>query len=195
MKIFKKIPNVPNLLTLSRIFFSLTLLPFLMYYILPLHNFWLSKVLMIVCFLLSLTDFFDGYLARKYHQETKLGKWLDPIADKVFVGSVLATLALLGRISSTWAFMIMAREVIVTFFRWIGKSRGFAVPVFFIGRLKTTFQYTYIMYVVGVPWGISTDLEASVGILIFTAMGLTSLISGIVYSVYFAHQWYIHSRK
>ncbi len=186
---------MPTILTLSRIFFSLTLLPFLMFYVLPLHDFWSSKILMMVCFLLSLTDFFDGYFARKYHQETKLGKWLDPIADKCFVGAVLGTLAMLGRISLTWVCMIMAREVIVTFFRWIGRNRGFSVPVLFIGRLKTTFQYTYIMYVVGVPWGISTDLETSIGLLILAVMGLASLVSGIVYSVYFVHQWYLHSRR
>jgi CDP-diacylglycerol--glycerol-3-phosphate 3-phosphatidyltransferase len=138
--------NIPNSLTWARI----VLIPlFLGVFYLP-HD-WLSpseqNSFATVAFVLAaLTDWLDGYLARKLAQTSAFGAFLDPVADKLMVAAALIVLVELGRIGAVVAFIIIGREITISALReWmakIGASRSLAVS--FIGKLKTTAQMVAI---------------------------------------------------
>lgn len=90
----------------------------------------------------SLTDWFDGFLARRWNQTSSFGAFLDPVADKLMVAAALLVLLSLGRVSDVIALVIIGREITISALReWmaqIGASKSVAVN--FLGKLKTTFQ-------------------------------------------------------
>jgi CDP-diacylglycerol--glycerol-3-phosphate 3-phosphatidyltransferase len=90
--------NTPTRLTLIRLIFSPLFLPLVLVYFLPYNNQIINGILALVFVLLSLTDFFDGYLARKYNQETALGRALDPLADKFLFFSTLIALVTIQKV-------------------------------------------------------------------------------------------------
>lgn len=134
--------NIPNTLTWARI----VLIPlFVGVFYLP--ESWLSmsdkNVWACVLFVLAaVTDWFDGYLARKLGQTSAFGAFLDPVADKLMVGAALVMLVELNRVDALIAFVIIGREITISALReWmamVGASRSVAVS--FIGKLKTTAQ-------------------------------------------------------
>ncbi len=104
----------------------------------------------------AITDFFDGYLARKWQQQSSLGKMLDPIADKVLVAVVLLVLCgdqiLLG--GHVWAaIIILAREVLVSGLREFLGQLSVSVPVTQIAKWKTTVQLVAIGFLIAGPAG------------------------------------------
>ncbi len=128
----------------------------------------------------SITDFLDGYIARKYDQVTKIGKFLDPIADKLFVNSTLIILAAQGFISPIVVIIFIGRDIIVDVIRMITASSGEVVAASNLGKLKTVFQMIGISLVLiyNIPfefWGIPVDL-----ICIYTGL-FFSVISGFDY--------------
>ncbi len=91
------------------------------------------------------TDFLDGYFARRYGEITTLGKFLDPLADKIFVSVTMVMLIPLGRVPAWMVMLIIAREIAVTGLRSIGISRGVAIQASALGKYKTAFQVTAII--------------------------------------------------
>ncbi len=143
-----KIINVPNLLTLFRV----ALIPVLViiFYV-PDSTLSLTEKNILGTFIFSvaaITDWLDGYLARKLKQTSKFGAFLDPVADKLIVITALLLLLDLGRINIVVALIIIGREFTVSSLReWmaqLGKSQSIAVA--FIGKLKTTAQMTAIIF-------------------------------------------------
>ncbi len=94
----------------------------------------------------AVTDWFDGWLARKLNQTSAFGAFLDPVADKLMVAAALVVLVQLGRLDGVLAFIIVGREITISALReWmatIGASRSVAVSL--IGKLKTTAQMVAI---------------------------------------------------
>ncbi|MCB2185724.1 MAG: CDP-diacylglycerol--glycerol-3-phosphate 3-phosphatidyltransferase [Deltaproteobacteria bacterium] len=127
--------TLPNLLTLIRIG-SVPLLVVLLY--LPGPT-W-SRAAAVVFFISGLTDLFDGILARRLRKVTLLGQFLDPVADKLLVGSMLVMLAALGRAPAWMAVLILGREIAVTGMRAVAASQGFQVPSDTMGKWKTAVQ-------------------------------------------------------
>lgn len=135
--------NVPNLLTWGRIF----LIPFVVgvfYLPIPASE---QNVLATVAFVIAaVTDWFDGWLARRLGQSSAFGAFLDPVADKLMVAAALVMLVQLGRADALLAFIIIGREIAISALReWmakIGAARSIAVS--FIGKLKTTAQMVAI---------------------------------------------------
>ena len=143
-----KIINVPNLLTLFRV----ALIPVLViiFYV-PDITLSLTEKNILGTFIFSvaaITDWLDGYLARKLKQTSKFGAFLDPVADKLIVITALLLLLDLGRINIVVALIIIGREFTVSSLReWmaqLGKSQS--ITVAFIGKLKTTAQMTAIIF-------------------------------------------------
>ena len=134
--------NIPNLLTWLRIL----LIPVFVtaFYLsdstLSPH---LKNVIATGVFLLAaVTDWLDGYLARRLNQSSAFGAFLDPVADKLMVAAALILLVKLGRADAIIAFIIIGREITISALReWmakVGESRSIAVSM--LGKIKTTFQ-------------------------------------------------------
>lgn len=128
--------NVPNILSSIRILSALTI-PFLL---IAYDDVWIHVVVGFVCVLTVLTDWFDGWYARKYNKITKLGKILDPIADKVYVLVCFSVLAYLDMLSFLWVIPIAVREIVITVYRFIFLERGTVVAAAQGGKIKTVLQ-------------------------------------------------------
>lgn len=130
--------TLPNLLSLLRI----ALIPFLVYFLTDTGPFF-SALAALTFFLACLTDFFDGYLARLYGHTTTLGKFLDPLADKLIVAAASIMLAAAPRFPRVPAWMvvvIVGRELAVTGLRGIASSEGVILPAEELGKYKMIFQ-------------------------------------------------------
>jgi len=134
--------NVPNLLSLSRIL-SVPVFIVLMLDPSPVR----ALAAGVVFSLASATDWLDGYLARKWGQVTKMGKLLDPIADKILIMSALVILVeLRPEIVHSWmAILIIGREFAVTGLRAIASSDGIIIPAETVGKYKVGAQITAVL--------------------------------------------------
>ncbi len=138
--------NVPNILSFLRIIVSLTAPFFLI-----TGGFWVQVVAGIVCIFAVFTDWFDGWYARRYNLVTKLGKILDPIADKTYVIVAFSVFAYLGLFSFWWIVPIIIREVVITIYRFIFLEKGTVVAAVQSGKIKTFMQmgtigFAYIVF-------------------------------------------------
>ncbi|WP_269845118.1 CDP-diacylglycerol--glycerol-3-phosphate 3-phosphatidyltransferase [Geothermobacter hydrogeniphilus] len=95
--------------------------------------------------LAATTDAFDGWLARRWQAETVLGKFLDPLADKLIVMGSLIMLIPLGRVPAWAVFVIIARETVITGLRSIASSEGIVIAASPLGKYKTIFQMTALV--------------------------------------------------
>ena len=138
--------NLPNLLTMLRI----ALIPgvlFLLWEGTPKSNFW-AAILYIGT---ALTDLIDGYLARKWGQISVLGKFLDPLADKLLVMATLIWLAYLGRLPSLGVvavIIMLGRELSITALRTIAISEGVVMAAMRAGKDKTALQMVAILMLI-----------------------------------------------
>lgn len=148
----KKKLNFPNVLTLTRLILSPLMLPFLLVYLLPFNILWINGALAALFVMFGLTDFFDGYFARRYKQETMLGRLLDPLADKFLVVSVLISLLVVHKIFFYWVIVLIAREIFVMGLRIIALEHELAIHVSFTAKLKTFFQLFYVTVAILNPY-------------------------------------------
>ena len=168
-----------NILTLSRIFLAA-----LVFLLLMSPDGYLMAL--ILFFLAGITDYFDGYLARKYNAVSKLGEILDPIADKILILFVLFGLAI--NLSSYLIGFIGA--IIITREIWVGALRDFnartgksnATKVTFLAKIKTSIQiFTITVYLFGLT--INNMLIIVIGdIFLFISLFIT-LYTGFIYSL------------
>lgn len=140
--------NIPNLLTLLRI----VLIPVFVgiFYLPPniISAHWVNFVATIIFIVAAITDWFDGYLARKWNQTSAFGAFLDPVADKLMVVAALLVLVEFGRVGAVIALIIIMREIAISALReWmanLGKSSRVGVAV--IGKIKTAAQMIAIPF-------------------------------------------------
>ncbi len=131
--------NLPNLITLVRIL----LIPvFIGLFITPTPDRSLSAAVIFV--VAAVTDMLDGYIARRTGQVTRLGKLLDPIADKLLVLSALILLVNVDRVSALIAILVIAREVAVTGIRAIAAGEGLIIAAETTGKYKMALQVVAI---------------------------------------------------
>jgi CDP-diacylglycerol--glycerol-3-phosphate 3-phosphatidyltransferase len=134
---------------------------------------WVALVLFVVA---SLTDFLDGYIARKYNLITNFGKFMDPLADKILTISGMICLIELGRIPSWIVVIIVAREFIISGFRLIAAENGVVIAANYWGKFKTTFQMIMIiLMIVNIP-----QLQILTNLTMWIALALT-IISLVTY--------------
>ena len=127
--------NLPNSLTLFRIF----LVPFLV--VVLLTKFYGREYAGLAIFLLAaITDFFDGYFARRYNQITRLGTLLDPIADKLLMSAAFISLVELGLARAWMVVIIIGREFAVDGLRSIAAQQGVTIAASPLGKTKTVSQ-------------------------------------------------------
>lgn len=144
--------NLANKLTLLRIilipfFIVCFYIPSLIVNTVAVNNYLIpyANLLGLIIFLLAaITDFIDGYVARKYNMITDFGKFMDQLADKLLVTAALLVLLENGLISGWVVFVILAREFIVTGFRTIAASKGVVIAAGWLGKIKTVVQFMMI---------------------------------------------------
>jgi cardiolipin synthase len=138
--------NVPNVITLSRIILSPLLVG--LYYMpeswIPGHTRNLAATLVFI--FAGVTDWLDGYLARRLNQMSAFGAFLDPVADKLIVVGALVVLLFLNRVDMLVALIIIGREIAISALReWMAKvGQATSVAVAFVGKLKTVSQMVAI---------------------------------------------------
>jgi CDP-diacylglycerol--glycerol-3-phosphate 3-phosphatidyltransferase len=144
--------NVPISLTLARLILSPMFLPVFFFYFLPYNFLPLNFLLGMVFILFGLTDFLDGFLARKYNQETELGRILDPIADKFLIYSTLIAMLALNRIYFYWVVLLIGREFFMMSLRYVAVCYGLSVPVSYLGKVKTAVQMVFLTFLIVNPY-------------------------------------------
>lgn len=132
-----QLSNLPNILT----GFRFALIPVLIVLFCLQQTVTVELCSFIVFTVAALTDFVDGWVARRYHIETVLGKLMDPLADKVLVATALIMLIPLGKIAAWVSLLIICREIIVTGLRGLAATTGKVVSAGSVGKLKSNFQY------------------------------------------------------
>ena len=160
---------------------------------------WLYFGLFVFFVLASFTDFLDGYLARKNNQVTDLGKFLDPVADKLLVNSMVIFLVVPqayapGQMTwSLWcAILLVARDIIVDALRFIAAQKGVVIAANIFGKAKTVLEMIAVSLVLLNSWPFSyfdgnwpNNLKiASIFVYLCT---LASLISGAIYVIKYRH--------
>ena len=131
--------TIPNILTFTRILAIPVLMGLLLFVDDPTGSWLAFSVYTYAC----ITDFFDGYLARAWHQQSAFGRFLDPIADKLLVSSVLLILVGIDRFHGLTvlpAAVILCREILVSGLREFLAELRVAVPVSYLAKWKTTVQ-------------------------------------------------------
>lgn len=126
---------LPNLVTYVRILLVPAVV-FVMQFDSP-RNAFLAAMLFAA---ISVTDFLDGFLARRFNQVSVIGKFVDPLADKLLVLGVLVMLLDLGRVSPWVALIILAREIVVTTLRTLAVNEGLVIAARDLGKQKTALQ-------------------------------------------------------
>lgn len=155
----KKLLNTPNILTIIRMIFVPVFIVLLLY---------VSRIAACVVFVLaSLTDWLDGYLARKNNEITNFGKFMDPLADKMLVTSALVCFVGLGWMPAWVAMIVIGRDLAVDGLRMVAASRNIVMAAGWSGKVKTA--VTMVLIPVMLVFG-----EAGVGIL--TINNISALI-------------------
>ncbi len=144
--------SLPMLLTCIRLIGSPIILPFLLVYLLPCNIFWLNCSLAAIFVLFGLTDFFDGYLARKYNQVTSTGAMLDHVADKFLLYATLIALVAAHKLYFFWAIMWIGREFFIMTLRQIALENNFAITVSSYGKVKTVAQMACLAFIIANPY-------------------------------------------
>lgn len=164
--------SIPNILTFARI----VIIPFfLLIYFLPFQG---ANIATAVIFgLACLTDWLDGYLARRLHQSSRLGAFLDPVADKLLVS--VALILLVGDYGSIWvtlpAAIIVSREIAISALReWMAEiGSRVSVAVSSVAKMKTFFQMIAIILLLSQPVSFKSPIVWTGLVLIYIAVGLT----------------------
>lgn len=190
--------NLPNKITLTRIF----MIPvFVVFFYLNVMDGWNYLVSAIVFVLAAATDAIDGHIARSRHLVTDLGKFLDPIADKVLVSTALILLLTQDSVFTVsffegWGYIaaaicvavILARELIVSGFRMVAAGKGVVLAADKLGKLKTTFQDIAIalllasITILGL-FSEAGEIVALIGLVCFYVCTLLTILSGVNYIV------------
>lgn len=135
-----------------------------------------------------LTDLADGFLARKYNQVTNFGKFLDPLADKVLIASVLIMLVELNWVPAWAAIVVIVREILVTGLRAVAADKGHVIAADKYGKLKTVMQSVALIPLIYHYPVIGLDM-AIIGTFLFYVAVVLTVYSGWNYLYSFYQVW------
>ena len=170
--------NLPNILTYGRVV-AVPIVAGLLFW--PAEP-WARWTALGVYALAAVTDFFDGYLARAWSQQSSLGRMLDPIADKLLIAAALLMLSADGSIAgaSLWAaIVILCREILVSGLREYLAELRVSVPVTAVAKWKTTAQLISVGFLIAGPAGESAAPGAHViGIVLLWVAASLTLYTG-----------------
>ena len=196
--------NLPNKLSILRI----VLVPVTLLFMLPVNIFgwqpegwnnFINSYGMIVAaavfIIASFTDMFDGKIARKYNLITDLGKFLDSLADKILVISIMLAFIGLGRISAWAVMIIILREFAVSGLRMIAAAKGEVIAAKMIGKVKTVIQMIALIYLMFEPlllkifglgfngYPVEINAVTIIGDVLFGICVIMTIVSGVDYLI------------
>lgn len=185
--------NLPNKITTFRmicvVFIAILLLmPTDGVLVVPFFELPITSIIAWVLFIVaSISDFVDGYIARKYNLVTDYGKFMDPIADKLLVNTVLIILSVSGVIPVICTIIMIARDTIVDAVRMNAVRKNIVVAANIFGKLKTVLQMIALIFLLINDFGLSTLLNLPEGlyigqILLYLAT-IASFASGVIYLI------------
>lgn len=181
----QEITNIPNMLTLGRV----AVIPVIIYLLLahrtPQGSFWAA----VLFSLAAITDFLDGWLARNIGLESVLGKFLDPLADKLVVMSVLVCMVDLGRIPVWLVVLLLARELSISGLRSIASQEGLTLHVVQAGKLKTALQLVGLIAML-IGYRYEFDFIVAMYEVDFTGIGLVLVGFSMVFSLMSAFSYF-----
>ena len=176
-----KIYTIPNIITFIRIF----LIPIILYLLFS-ENPNIVLIAGLLFIISSVSDYFDGYLARTLNQSSKLGTLLDPIADKLLIASVIVVLVDTGVISNIHvvpAIIILLREIAISGLREFLAKLNTDMPVSKLAKYKTTFQMVSLSILI-ISLGFElNDLLWNIGLITLWIAATITLLSGYNYMV------------
>ena len=171
--------NLPNKLTIIRV----CLIPFFVAALLFDHgnNYTMRIVANVLFIVASLTDLFDGKIARKYNLVTNFGKFMDPLADKLLVCSALICLIELGQLPAWVVIIFISREFIISGFRLVAADNGVVIAASYWGKFKTTFQMAaVILMIFNIP---ALTLVTNIVVVIAVALTIISLVDYVAKNI------------
>lgn len=192
----KGVMNLPNQLTILRVLLIPLFVVF--FYVQFKGHYFVALGVFAVA---SFTDFLDGYLARKYKLITNLGKFLDPVADKILVSAAMILMLTKPEFFTTvgdWALicagcsvaLILARELMVSGFRMVAASTGMVIAADKVGKVKTVCQMVSLLLLLiwaglaeFIPDLLFTQIVNYVGLGFFALATLLTVISGVNYII------------
>lgn len=177
----REIINLPNAITLLRI----GVIPVLFFLLASPSEMW-SSVIAVIFVCAALTDLLDGYIARKYQIVTTMGKFLDPVADKIIVNTAMILMIPTGRIPAWMVAIIIIRDFVVDGMRSIASSEGVVIDASNLGKQKTLCQiFALTALMIHFPiFGVDAH---AVGIAVLYVALFLTLYSGADYSLKFFH--------
>jgi CDP-diacylglycerol--glycerol-3-phosphate 3-phosphatidyltransferase len=177
--------TLPTIITLVRLIASPLILPFVLVYGLSSNIPLLNYGLAVLFVFLALTDFFDGYLARRWGQVSALGKTLDPLADKFLVYATLVALLASNKIYFYWVVIFIGRDFFMMGLRQIALEQGFGVPVSRLGKFKTALLLSYLTWVIANPYQGQWDAHVW-----WNGIELLLLVSSLVLTIWSTKNYY-----
>ena len=169
--------NVPNRLTILRVAMIPLFVIAMLWQQLPYSDYIAGGLFIAAC----ITDFFDGYLARKYNQVTTFGKFMDPLADKLLVcAALICFLADPQTNMPAWVvIIIISREFIISGFRLVAAEKGVTIAASYWGKFKTASQMVMIILLI-LNFGGAFEILTQIFVWASLALTVISLITYIV---------------
>ena len=185
--------NLPNKITTFRMICVVFIAIFLLMptdgiLVVPFFELPITSIIAWILFIIaSISDFVDGHIARKYNLVTDYGKFMDPIADKLLVNTVLIILSVYGVIPVICTIIMIARDTIVDAVRMNAVRKNIVVAANIFGKLKTVLQMVALVFLLINDFGLSTLLNLPEGlyigqILLYLAT-IASFASGVIYLI------------
>jgi cardiolipin synthase (CMP-forming) len=170
--------NLPNILTYGRV----VAVPVVAGCLLSTNEFWMRWLALGIFIAAGISDFFDGYLARAWQQQSSLGRMLDPIADKLLVAATLLVLVNDRTVAgwSLWAaIVILCREILVSGLREFLAELNVSVPVTKVAKYKTTLQLVAVGFLIAGPAGeVVLPGTLAIGLTLLWVSALLTLYTG-----------------
>ena len=145
--------TIPNQLTVTRIILT----PIFAFLFLS-NDKTLNQISLVVFLIAALTDWYDGWLARKYNYISELGKFLDPLADKILTSTAFFAFVYIGLLNFWMVLIIVIRDLVVTLLRVYGQYKKRTFSTSFLAKLKTSLQMIFLYYLLVVYVGIEKEL-------------------------------------
>ncbi len=132
---------LPNQLTITRIILT----PVFLFFFL-MDEPWMKQLSLVIYFIAAITDWYDGWLARKFNYITNWGKFMDPLADKVLTSTAFFAFVIVGVLNFWLVLLIVLRDIFITLLRIYADYKGYSFATSFTAKVKTFLQMAFLYY-------------------------------------------------